>query len=102
MADYWGARPGPPLRFASFSFHFSSPPWVFGIHDRMVYADLTAIMSTFQSFFSSILLEHSWCQTFAELCFSRDVEINHIVPLSVQYFKWTNERFMYENYSLHL
>lgn len=52
VADYWGVRPGPPLHFASFSFNFSSPPWVFGIHDCMFYADLTAIMSTFQSFCS--------------------------------------------------
>lgn len=54
--DYLGARPGPPLRFASFSFNFSGPPWVFGIHDCMVYADLTVIMRTVQSFFSYIVL----------------------------------------------
>lgn len=96
--DYLGARPGPPLRFASFSFNFSGPPWVFGIHDCMVYADLTVIMRTVQSFFSYIVLQHNWCQMFAELYF----EINYIVRLSVQYIKWTNEWFMCENFALHL
>lgn len=39
---------------------------------------------------------------FAELYFSKDVEINYIVRLAVQYIKWTNECFMYENFALHL
>lgn len=97
----WGREARPPLRFPSFSLHFSSPPWVFGILDCMVYADLTAIVSTFHSFFSNIVLEHRWCQMFG-LCFSRDVDINSFVRLSVQHIKWTNEWFMDENSALHL
>lgn len=59
-----GRAARPPLRFAAFSFNFSSPPWVFGIHD----CGLCRFTSYNECVSVILVVNCTWAQLVSNVC----------------------------------